>query len=186
MELSISPRNEYKKSQTRSIRREGDVPAVIYASHGEARSVSVDGSQFMAALRQLKKGHLPNTVFSLKDQDGKTVQAIVKDIQYHKVNYNVLHLDFLELSEATPVTLNVPVEMVGQADCAGVKAGGALRLVKRHLSVRCLPKDIPQELEISVVDLQIKGSKRARDVKVPANVDLLAGAQEVVAVVGKR
>lgn len=186
MELSISPRNEHKKSQTRSIRRQGDIPAVIYSSHSQVNSVSVDGAQFLAALRVIKKGHLPNTVFKLKDENGKSILAIVKDIQYHKVNYNVLHLDFLELSEAAPVTLNIPVEMAGQADCVGVKAGGALRLVKRHISVRCLPKYIPQNLEINVIDLQIKGSKRICDVKVPANVEVLAGAQEVVAVVGKR
>lgn len=186
MELSISPRNEYKKSLTRSLRREGDIPAVIYASHGEARSVSVDGAHFMAALRQIKKGHLPNTVFKLNDGSGKFVLAIVKDIQYHKVKYDVLHLDFLELSEDKLVTLNIPVEMTGQADCVGVKAGGALRLVKRHVSVRCLPKHIPAQVEVDVVDLQIKASKRASDVVAIENVELLAGPQEVIAVVGKR
>jgi large subunit ribosomal protein L25 len=186
VELKISPRNEHKKSQTRSIRREGDIPAVIYSSHNEVKSVCVDGAQFLAALREIKKGHLPNTTFKLKDESGKAVSAIVKDIQYHKVNYNILHLDFLELSESSAVTLNVPVEMIGQADCVGVKAGGALRLVKRHVSVKCLPKHIPQNLEVNVIDLQIKGSKRIRDVQLPANVEVLAGGQEVVAVVGKR
>lgn len=186
MELSISPRNKHKKSLTRSIRREGDIPAVIYASQGEAESVSVSGAQFMAALRQIKKGHLPNTVFKLKDESGKEISAIVKDIQYHKVRYDVLHLDFFALSEDKLVTLNIPVEMVGQADCAGVKAGGALRLVKRHINVRCLPKHIPSQMNINVVDLQIKGSKRARDIESVKDVEILAGPQEVVAVVGKR
>lgn len=186
MELTVYPRNEHKKSLTKQIRRDGHIPAVIYSSHSQARTVAVDGSMFHAYMRQIKKGHLPNTVFTLKDENGQQIRAVIKDIQYHRVTYNILHLDLLELSSQAFVSLNVPVEMQGQAECVGVKAGGALRLIKRHIKVKCLPAQIPSELVVNVQDLQIKNSKRVSDIEMPAGVELVAGAQEVVATVGKR
>lgn len=186
MELTTFPRNKQKKSEISSVRRQGNIPAVIYSASVPARSVTVDGAAFAAAMRSIKKGHLPNTIFTLKEENGKSVRAVVKEIQYHRVSYNVLHLDFQELVEGELVSLNVPVEMTGSAECVGVKAGGGLRLIKRHVRVQCKPQHIPFELTIAVQDLQIKGSKRVRDVALPSGVEILAAPQEVIAVVGKR
>lgn len=186
MELSTSPRNELKKSLTRACRRQGKIPAVVYAPEKAASSIMVDRGEFASLMRNIRKGHLPNTVFTLKDEKGQQVQAIVKDIQYHKVTYDILHLDFLAMEKDQEVVLNVPVEMVGHADCAGVKAGGAIRLVKRHIRVKCLPQNIPTEIEVNVADLQIGQSKRVRDMVAVQGIEIQAAPIEVVATVGKR
>lgn len=186
MELTTRPRDTTKISQARQLRRQGDIPAVVYSSRSPGAPIIVDGNQFKSALRNLKKNHLPNTVFTLTSENGAITRAIVKEIQYHRVNYDILHIDLFELIDSELITVNIPVEMLGHADCVGVKAGGALRLVKRHVRVQCLPQDLPQDLKLDVQDLQIKESKRVRDLHLLDGVKILAHSLEVIAVVGKR
>jgi large subunit ribosomal protein L25 len=186
MELTVYPRNEHKKGLTKQVRRDGNIPAIVYSTRLTSHSITVDGPAFHAQLRVMKKGHLPNTVFVLKDENNKRIRAVVKEIQYHKVTYDILHLDFQELVENSPIMLNIPVEMMGQAECIGVKAGGALRLIRRHVTVKCLPENIPTELVIHVQDMDMKDSRRVRDITAPAGVELMAKPQEVVATIAKR
>ena len=91
---------------------------------------------------------------------GKRARAIVKDIQYNVASYDVEHIDFLLLSDDQIVTVNVPIQILGVAECPGIKLGGTFRQVIRTLKVSCLPKDIPSEFQIDIHDLNIAQSKR--------------------------
>ena len=114
----------------------------------------------------MKSGHLPTTVFTLAD--GKTrARVIIKDIQYHLTTYNVSHIDFGELIDDVPVSVKVPVKCTGVADCVGVKLGGFLRQVVRHVKIECLPQRIPSEFMVDVKDLGIRQTKRLKDIKMP-------------------
>ena len=85
-----------------------------------------------------------------------------------------------------PVNVNVPIRFAGVADCAGIKLGGFLRQVIRHLRVNCLPSKMPKEFVLDVKDLGMKQTKRIKDIKMPEGVLPLAPLNEVVVVIAKR
>ena len=186
MKLTVSKRTHNKKSEAKVLRREGNIPAVIYSGGKEGEAISIKLSEYRHHLSQIKRGHLPTTIFTLVDEQGNERRAIVKDIQYHVTTYDVLHLDFEELQDDSLVNVKVPIEFIGAADCVGVKLGGVLRQVIRHLRVRCLPKDIPTSFGVDVKSLNMKDTKRLRDIVIPEGVRPMANMDEVVVVVAKR
>lgn len=185
MKLALSKRPGKSKSELTKLRFLGDIPGVLYKSGKPGEKVVVKGSEFQTILRGLVKGHLPTTVFEL-DLEGNSTKAIIKDIQYHPTTYQILHLDFQELYDGAVVDVKVPISCIGEADCVGIKLGGFLRQVKRHIAVRCLPKDIPSDFEIDIRDLNIGQSKRIRDLKSSEAVRLLMRREEIVVVIAKR
>lgn len=185
MKLTISARTLEKKSDTKEVRRQNGIPAVLYGQGQKNQSISVKADELQAALRKIKPGHLSTTVFEL-DLDGKTVKAVIKDVQYHPTTYAMLHADFLLLSDGVEVSLDVPVRLTGSADCVGVKMGGFLRQVLRKMKVRCLPKNIPEGFDLDVANLEISQSKRLEDIKLPEGVKALSRLKEVAVVITKR
>lgn len=185
MKLAVKQRVGEKKKDIKEIRREGNIPAIIYYSKGQPEKLIVDGPQFKTVLREMKPGQLPTTVFTLSDGK-KDRRAIIKDIQYHLTTYTVSHIDFEELIDDVPVNVKVPVNCIGVVDCMGIKLGGFLRQVVRHVKVECLPKHIPAEFIVDVKDLGIRQSKRLKDVAMPTGVRPLANLEEVLVVIAKR
>lgn len=185
MKLTVQKRSTGKKGETNRLRREGKIPAILYGLDQPEVPIQVSGDEMRAILRKLSPGLLPTTRFELT-LDGKQYAAIVKEIQYQVASYEVEHIDFLLLSEDRPVTVNVPIQLVGAADCAGVKLGGFLRQVVRSLQVCCLPKHIPQEFTIDVRELNIAQSKKLSDIAIPSTVRPLAKLSEVAVIVGKK
>lgn len=185
MKLTVSKRAGEKKSELTQLRHQGDIPAAVYSKGKPSDKIAVKGDEFAAVIRRLPKGYLPTTVFEL-DIDGKKVKAIVKDIQYHPTTYRILHLDFMVLEDKTVVDVKVPITCVGEADCVGVKLGGFVRPVKRHVKVRCLPKDIPADFKLNIKDLGIGQSKRIGDIAFGNEIRPLASDKEIVVVIAKR
>lgn len=185
MNLTAKKRAGETKGETKKIRRDGNIPAVFYSPGSPGVPIEIDGTEFQAALRQIKSGRLSTTIFTL-DLDGKKSQAIVKGIQYDLTSYDVIHLDFEELKEDAPVTVKVPIECVGVADCVGIKLGGSLRQIIRDVKVKCLPKHIPEEFALDVRELKLRQSKRLSDITMPEGVKPIAATDEVVVVIAKR
>jgi large subunit ribosomal protein L25 len=183
--ITCTERKKTSKGDVARLRRDGRIPYVLYSKGRQPELGSFVKAEFDAILRSLQQGFLPSTVFSLKD-GSKERKAIVREIQYHPSTYEILHIDFLELNKDIPVEVKVPVEFVNSVDCIGAKLGGYLRHVKRHLQVRCLPKDIPSHFDIDVKDLGIAQSKRVRDIAIPKNVTCLLQQDESVVTVAKR
>lgn len=185
MKLTVKPRIGDKKSDIKQIRRAGDIPAIVYSSKNPSEEIIVSGVEFSAVLRGLKSGHLPTTVFTLAD--GKTQRrVIVKDIQYDLTTYNVSHIDFGELIDDVAVRVKVPVMCTGIADCVGVKLGGFLRQVVRHIKIECLPQRIPSEFTVDVKELGIRQTRRLKDIKIEEGIRPLASMEEVIVVIAKR
>jgi large subunit ribosomal protein L25 len=185
MKLTATVRASTKKSDTKQIRREGKIPAILYSAGNPNQQLILDAAEFNAIMRQMKQGHLGTTIFQLQ-MDGKSKRAIIKDIQYQLTTYIVSHIDFEELFDDIPVNVKVPIQCTGVAECVGIKLGGFLRQVIRHVRVECLPRHIPAEFQIDVKDLGIKQSKTLSDIKIPQGVKPLAQMDEVVVVVSKR
>ncbi len=185
MKLTITKRINERKSDAKKIRRTGDVPAILYAGSEKGETLIVSGPELEAVLRNIKPGRLPTMVFTLS-YEGKETRAIIKDIQYEPTSYRIRHVDFQKLDEAVPVTVKVPIECVGMDDSPGIKLGGFLRQVIRHVPVKCLPKDIPEYLEVSVAGLGMRQVQRLSDLVLSPTVTPLAKLQEVVVVIAKR
>lgn len=185
MKLSLSKRKAETKSEKNLIRHRGNILAVVYSKGKENHLVSINGIEFDSLLRQIQQGQLPTTVIELEG-DGLSFKTVIKDIQYDPTTYKVLHLDFLELNTETSVNVNVPIRCIGMMESPGIKLGGFLRQVIRHLRVNCLPKNMPKEFVLDVRDLGMKQTKRIKDVKMPAGVVPLAPLNEVVVVIAKR
>ncbi len=185
MKLTAEERTVAKKSEIKKMRREGKIPAIVYSQGKVNQLISLNAAEFGAVLRNMKPGHLPTTTFSLMI-GGKEKKAIIKDIQYQLTTYQVSHIDFEELIADVEVSVKVPIQCIGIAECAGVKLGGFLRQVIRHVKVECLPKNIPEEFIVDVKDLGIKQAKKLKDLTMPKGVKPLAKLEEVVVVVAKR
>jgi len=185
MKLTATERASTKKGDTKQIRREGKIPAILYAAGHPNQQLTLDAAEFNAIIRNMKPGHLPTTAFSLMI-NGKEKKAIIKDIQYQLTTYLVWHIDFEELIEDVPVNVKVPIQCIGLADCVGIKLGGFLRQIIRHVKVECLPKHIPAEFVVDVKDLGIRQSRRLADISMPKGVKPLAKMDEVVVVIAKR
>jgi large subunit ribosomal protein L25 len=184
MKLPIKKRAG-KKSETQQMRREGSIPAVIYVRGKPSETISVNGSELNALMRKVAPGRLSTNVFEL-NADGKIRRALIKDIQYDPTTYNIIHLDFEELIDDVKIKVKVPVECTGVVDCVGIKLGGVLRQVIRHLRVSCLPKDMPTHFMVDVRALEIKQVKRLADLEIPNGVRPLADLNEVAVVIAKR
>lgn len=185
MKLSVFPRPSNRKSDVKSLRRQGHVPGVLYGVNRENQNISFSLDELRGVLRQIRPGLLATTVFELQ-VDGKAYKALAKEVQYHPATYAILHADFVVLSDNEPVHVNVPIQVLGVSDCVGIKLGGFMRQVIRSLKVKCLPSDIPQEFTVDVRDMNVADSKRLSDISIPANVRPLAKMNEVAVVIAKK
>lgn len=185
MKLTLSKRTGKTKGELTQIRHRGDIPAVIYKKKERNQQVFVSGFDFGAALRQLKKGYLPTAIFEL-DCEGEVTKAIVKEVQYHPTTYRILHLDFCPLADDTLVDVKVPLVCQGEADCVGIKLGGFLRYLKRHIKVRCFPNDIPTDFMIDIRNMEIGQTKKVGDIQFGEAVRPLYKPNEIILTIAKR
>ena len=186
MELHVIKREQIKKSESNRIRREGNIPAVVYFQGKESYAITVNGTEFSNHMRTVISGRLSTTICHLKDENGKTQRALIKDIQYEITTYKIQHLDFEVLSDNVMINLNVPIECSGVVDCVGVKLGGVLRQVIRSLRIRCFPKDIPTSFVVDVKTLGQNETKKLSDLVIPHTIKPFGNLNEVAIIIAKR
>jgi large subunit ribosomal protein L25 len=185
MKLTVEKRKAKSKGELNQIRQQGDIPAVLYAPGQENQYLVIKGNEFVSVYRDAPQGSLPTIIFEL-DIDGVTHQAIVKEIQYQPTTYIITHLDFLLLDKNRSIKVNVPVRYSGVEECVGIKLGGFLRQVRRHVEIRCLPAKLPKEFILDISDLKIGKTKRIKDLDLPEGVKPLVKSENVLAVIAKR
>lgn len=145
--LSGKGRAKGNKSAIKDIRRNGEVPCVLYGAGIENIMFSVDAKELKVLT------HTPNSYIVDLDVDGKQYLAILHDLQFHPVTDNTIHADFLAISADKPISINVPLNIFG--NCEGVRAGGKLLIEARKLRVCGLPDVIPDVLDIDITNLQL-------------------------------
>lgn len=185
MKLSYFSRTAGKKGEVNKLRRESSIPAVLYGLNEPVQPIFVKKDEVETFLRQMKPGMLSTAVFELHDGH-KSHKAMIKEVQYHRSTYAILHIDFVRVDDKATVTVNVPIQVVGTGDCVGVKLGGFVRQAIRSLKVSGLLKDIPQEFVVDVRDMQIAQTKRLSDLSIPAGVKPMAKMNEVAIVIAKK
>lgn len=186
MHIAISKRTAGKKSEAKNIRREGNIPAVLYSTGLPNSFIVVNGGDYKALVSSLRRGSLPNTILTLKGE-GAEIKALVKDIQYDKVTYDVVHMDLMAIEGDNAVNVKIPIRFAGGDNCPGVKLGGVVRQVIEHLAVRCPANAIPQQFVLDIAALNMGQSKKLSDIALPEGVVSQAKSMdEVCVVIAKR
>jgi len=148
-------RTETGKQATRQLRSQELVPGVIYGGQQEIN--------FFAPAKAFKNLiYTPEFQLAELSVDGKTYRCILKDIQFHKVSDELAHVDFMELVEDRPVIATIPIKFTGAA--AGVKAGGKLVTKIKALKIKALPKNLTENIEVDLTNLELNGNIRVEDV----------------------
>ena len=159
MEKVIIEANERKainKRSRNSLRNEGRVPGVLYGSRMEPIPIDVTRLVINPLVFTAK-----TNLISLKLDGHEEYECVIKDVQFDPVTDEVLHFDLIGLTRGEKIQLEVPLKLLGNA--VGVKEGGLLQASMHKLSIECLPKDIPQSLELEVTELNIGDSIHVSD-----------------------
>ena len=170
--LNVDIRKEHGTSAARRTRLQNKVPAVVYHSGIEATPLSVDKISLNKALRT---GQM---IFEVNVED-KNQCVLVKEIQYHPVTDEIIHIDFQKVKEDEKISLEVAIRSTGEAQ--GVKLGGLLVQMLNSVTVKCRPAEIPEFLEIDVTDMEMSTNLFVKDITLPSDVEMIT-AQDIAVV----
>ncbi len=173
--LSVSPRETAGSSASGRLRREGRVPAVVYGASG-TRNVSVERGPFLKVWRQAGQSSIVNISDGSKDE----MMTLIQDVQRDPLSGDFVHIDFLELTKGHAITANIPLHVSGNP--VGVHQGGGVLDIQLHeVEVRCLPMDLPHQIDVDVSGLDLGESLHIRDLPVLKGVEYVGDAEQPVA-----
>ena len=145
--LIAEMRDDQGKGASRRLRRQGKVPAIIYGAGREPRSLMFDHNK---VLQQLEDPSFYSSILNIKVGD-KSRAAIVKDIQRHPAKQRILHIDLQRIVEDEKIKMQIPIHYLGEEEAVGVKlSGGTVSKLMTELEISCLPKDLPEFLEVDI------------------------------------
>jgi large subunit ribosomal protein L25 len=180
-ELDAEFRDDQGKGASRRLRRHGKVPAILYGGKRDARALLLDHTR-LAQLMDNERFY--STIVGLRVGDQQQA-AVLKDVQRHPYKNQIMHIDFQRVLEDEKIRMQVPLHFKGGAESKGVKEqGGVLSHVRNDVEITCLPKDLPEFIEVDVSGLEINQVTKLSDLRLPAGVelvDLLAGRDGPVA-----
>jgi large subunit ribosomal protein L25 len=180
MKVVANTRSAQGTSASRRLRHESKVPGILYGGKGQPVAIEVDHNNLYHALRK-EKFHASILDMEL---DGRNEKVLLRDFQMHPYRPLVMHIDFQRVSEDQKIHMRVPLHFVGQEDSPAVKAaGGLVSHVQSEVDVACLPKDLPEFIEVDLSGLQAHQTIRVRDLALPAGVTpVLKGKENPVVV----
>jgi large subunit ribosomal protein L25 len=159
------------KGASRRLRRSGKVPAILYGGDAKPRQLILDHQNLLTLLVNER---FYSTILSLSVK-GEKQAAILKDVQRHPAKNAVLHIDLQRVFENEAVRMRIPLHFKGAAGSPGVKTqGGVVSHLLNDVEVSCLPKDLPEFLEIDMSEMQMNDMKRLSDIPLPTGVSLVA------------
>jgi large subunit ribosomal protein L25 len=170
-ELSVEPRAVLGRTGSRRLRKSGKVPAIVYGGGEAPESMVLDHNTLS---HQMNREAFFTSILTLKI-GAKSQQVVVKDVQRHPVKPLIMHLDFQRIREDEEITLTVPVHFLNEANAKGVKEqGGVVDHLLSEVEVECLPRYLPEYLEIDVTALELNQIYHLSDIKLPEGVSLVA------------
>ncbi len=182
-ELAGELRPQLGRTDSRRLRKAGKVPAIMYGGGEAPEALVLDHN---ALRNQMTREAFFTSVLTLKIGP-KAQQVVVKGVERHPARPQIMHLDFQRVREDVEITLSIPIHFTGEAEAKGVKEqGGVVEHLQTDVEVRCLPRFLPEYLELDVTALELNQIYHLSDIKLPEGVTLvaLAGGQDhpVVAV----
>ena len=169
--VDAEPRDDVGKGASRRLRRAGRVPAIIYGAGESPQKISLDHNKMIHSLEN--EGFFSHVITI--NLDGKKQKAILRDLQRHPAKPALLHIDFQRVSEDQAINVHVPLHFIGEDVCPGVKQeGGAVSHQLIEVEISCLPKDIPEFIEVDVSQLKIGDSIHLSELKVAEGITISA------------
>ena len=170
IEFKATKRDAQGTGASRRLRRAGQIPGIIYGGAGEAQPVSMDHNELFHLLR---KEAFHASVLSI-EVDGAKQNAVLRDVQWHPFKQQVLHLDFQRIAAGEKMHLKVPLHFVGADAAPAVKLGGCMiSHTINELDVQCLPKDLPEFIEVDLSTMEAGQSVHISQIKLPVGVELV-------------
>lgn len=169
-ELRAEVRTDAGKGASRRLRREGKVPAILYGAGEAPQMLSLEHNPVMHSLENEAFYSHVLTV----NVGGKSVRAVLKDLQRHPYRALIMHLDLQRVSETEKLRMTVPLHFLGEDAAPGVKqSGGIVVHMLTEVEVSCLPRDLPEYLEVDVSNLNINETLHLSNIRLPKGVDII-------------
>jgi large subunit ribosomal protein L25 len=181
-EITAEARELKGKGASRRLRRTGYIPAIVYGAGQEPVNIQLEHND---VLKHTEHEAFYSHILSLKLPTG-TERVVLKDMQRHPYKALVLHMDFLRVNEKEKLTMRVPLHFINEETSLGVKSGGVVSHVITELEVLCLPRDLPEYIEVDVANMNLGDTLHLSDITVPSGVEiasLLHGGDDALPVV---
>ncbi|NOT11073.1 MAG: 50S ribosomal protein L25/general stress protein Ctc [Methylococcaceae bacterium] len=172
-EFIANSRGQSGKGAARRVRRQGDVPAVIYGGHKDPQMLVLNHNDIIKHLdHEAVYSHILDVTI-----DGQTEKAVLKGVQRNPARFQVLHLDFQRVSMSEALKVHVPLHFVNESSSVGGKKGGIAAHSMVDVEVSCLPSNLPEYLEIDLANLDVGETIHLSDIKLPDGVEIVVLAQ---------
>ena len=173
--LSGTKRENFGKRASKRYRRENLVPAEVYGASKDNQSILVNSFELT---NQIKDPQFYSNVIDLNVVKTK-IEVILKDVQRDPQKSHITHIDFLEVDQNVKITVKVPINFINEDTCVGIKkSGGVISHIITEIEISCLPKDIPENIQVDVQELDINQSIHLTEIKLPDGVEFLSGTDK--------
>ncbi len=178
--IQASIRNTKTKGEVNSLRKMGEVPAIIYGGKEDNQKIYLSKKNLRSLIDQ--ENFLSNIINI--DMDGKTINVLPREISYDPISNDPIHIDFLRIVKGAKVIIEIPVKFINNEKSPGLKRGGVLNIVRRSVELKCPTETIPDELVVDLDGLEIGTSIKISSIKLPENVNpTIQGRDFVIATV---
>jgi len=176
--LTANLRNQFGSADSRRQRRSGKIPAVIYGQ-SEPKGVLIDAHEFNTKFMTISE----STIITIKvDRDSHDV--LIRDFQENTISGDITHVDFYEIERGKVLTTNVSLHLTGAP--IGIREGGIMESFVHEIEVECLPKDLPESIEVGISELQLGHSLHIRDIEAPTGVEILNSPDQVICTIAHK
>jgi len=154
--LDVSNRTELRSKGARALRKKGLIPGVLYYAGEENVNISIEKSVLFHAMQSGQR------IFEI-DQEGDSQYTMIKQLQYHPVTDEVIHIDLMRVRRSEKINISVPLVLIGES--IGVKEGGVLSQSLNQIEISCFPTDVPEQIELNIEDLELNSAKNVGDLE---------------------
>ena len=169
-EVVAQPRRELGTGASRRLRRAGVVPAILYGGGKDPVPLSLDANRIR---KQIENEAFAAHILTVKVEDEES-QAVLKAVHRNPVSERVMHMDFQRVSASTEIHMHVPLHFVNEDECPGKRSGGIVTHLLVEVEVGCLPKDLPEYIEVDMTTLDVGDSVHLSELVLPEGVHLMA------------
>ena len=178
--LEASIRKTTTKGELNSLRKNDQVPAIIYGGKEENQKISLSKKQVQFLIDQ---ENFLSKIISI-NIDGNQINVLPREVNYDPISDNPIHIDFLRIVKGAKVIIEIPVKFINNEKSPGLKRGGVLNIVRRSVELKCPTETIPDELVVDLDGLEIGTSIKISSIKLPENVNpTIQGRDFVIATV---
>ncbi|MFK7956008.1 MAG: 50S ribosomal protein L25/general stress protein Ctc [Lysobacterales bacterium] len=172
IKIPASVRELRGKGASRRLRHQGLVPGILYGGDRDPVSLQIS-HQFLS--HAVQNDAFYTSILEIAVDDGRTQKVIVRDLQRHPANSDVMHVDFLRISDTEKLNILLPIHFLNEEESpAGKKSGVVISHLQTEVEISCLPKDLPESLNLDLADLDVGDSVSLSDITLPSGLEIVA------------